>query len=45
MAPNGTETAVGETRALYTSTAGWSTAHVRTLMLVIKRAIQAPQGL
>jgi hypothetical protein len=45
MAPNGTETYVGETRSLYTSTAGWSTAQERTLMLVIKRAIMAPRGL
>jgi hypothetical protein len=45
MAPNGTETSVGETRSLYTSTAGWSPAQERTLMLVIKRAIPAPQGL
>lgn len=45
MAPNGTEAYVGETRSLYASTAGWSTAQERTLMLIIKRAIQAPQGL
>ena len=45
MAPNGTETSVGETRSLYTSTAGWSTAHERMLMLVIKRAIPTPQRL
>ena len=45
MAPNGTETSVGETRSLYTSTAGWSTAQERMLMLVIKRAIQTPRGL
>jgi len=45
MAPNGTETSVGETRSLYASTAGWSTAHERMLMLVIKRAIQTPRGL
>jgi hypothetical protein len=45
MAPNGTETYAGETRTLYTSTAGWSTAQERTLMLIIKRAIPTPQGL
>jgi hypothetical protein len=45
MAPNGTETAVGETRSLYTATAGWSAAQERVLMLIIKRAIPAPQGL
>ena len=45
MAPNGTETYVGETRSLYTSTAGWSTAQERMLMLIIKRAIPMPQQL
>jgi hypothetical protein len=45
MAPNGTETSVGETRTLYASTAGWSTAQERTLMLIIKRAIPTPQSL
>lgn len=45
MAPNGTETYVGETRSLYASTAGWSAAHERTLMLIIKRAIPTPQRL
>lgn len=44
MAPNGTETSVGETRSFYTSTAGWSAAQERTLMLIIKRAIPAPQS-
>jgi hypothetical protein len=45
MAPNGTETYVGETRTLYASTTGWSTAQERTLMLIIKRAIPTPQSL
>jgi hypothetical protein len=45
MAPNGTETSVGETRSLYTATAGWSAVHERTLMLIVKRALQAPRGL
>lgn len=45
MAPNGTETYVGETRSLYTATAGWSTAQERALMLIIKRAIPAPRQL
>jgi hypothetical protein len=45
MAPNGTETSVGETRSLYASTAGWSTAQERRLMLIIKRAIPTPQRL
>jgi hypothetical protein len=45
LAPNGTETAVGETRSLYTPATGWSAARVRTLMLVIKRAIPAVRGL
>jgi hypothetical protein len=45
MALNGTEAYVGETRSLYTSTAGWSGAQERTLMLVIKRAIPTPQRL
>ena len=45
MAPNGTEAYVGETRSLYASTAGWSTAQERTLMLIIKRAIPTPQSL
>jgi hypothetical protein len=37
MAPNGTETYVGETRSLYTASAGWSAASERTLGLIIKR--------
>jgi hypothetical protein len=45
MAPNGTETYVGETRTLYAPAAGWSAAQERMLMLIIKRAIPMPQSL
>ncbi len=39
----GSELSVGETRSLFTPLRQWSAANERTLMLIIKRAIQVPR--
>jgi hypothetical protein len=40
-----TETYVGESRYVYTPASQWDAANVRTLALIIRRAIQSPQSL
>lgn len=35
---------VGETRSLYTSTSQWSSGNEKTMMLIVRRAIEVPQS-